>query len=75
MKTFLLTSTVFSGACKFTFNASEVLINSDLSRADLSEKQQIYLLRNFPKTISDLKNFSIRHNSINIVEVLENSAM
>jgi len=53
MKTFHLTSTTLSGHVEFQFNDNGLLDKMEI-HADLSEKQQIFLLRNMPAEIAGL---------------------
>lgn len=53
MKIFHLTSTAFSGHVEFHFNDNTLLDKMEI-HADLSEKQQVFLLQNMPREITEL---------------------
>lgn len=51
MKTYLMTSPSFEGEVEFVYNDMDLLERFDASRALLGEKQQIWLLKNFPREL------------------------
>lgn len=53
MRTFHLTSTAFTGYVEFRFNQIGLLENMHI-HADLTEKQQIFLLQNMPREVAEL---------------------
>ena len=54
MKKYLLTSTAFTGEVEFTFNDLGMLGSFDASRADLSAKQQEWILKAMPDTFQSV---------------------
>lgn len=54
MKRYSLTSTAFNGEVIFEFNEFGLLEKFDLSAAELSEKQQLYILRDLPRELPEL---------------------
>lgn len=55
MRTFLLTSTAFIGEVEFIFNDSGLLDSFDKSKAELSEKQQLWILKQLPQQLNELQ--------------------
>lgn len=53
--TYSLTSEAFTGEVIFQFNECGLLISYDATGADLSEKQQVFLLRNLPRELAEVK--------------------
>jgi hypothetical protein len=51
MKTYLMTSPSFEGEVEFVYNDLDLLQGFDSSRALLSEKQQVWILKNFPREL------------------------
>ena len=55
MKLFTLTSSTFTGEVIFEFNDSGLLLSFDSKGADLTEGQQVFLLRNMPRELAEVK--------------------
>lgn len=55
MVKYSLTSTAFEGEVIFTFNDSGLLESFDSSGAELSEKQQLWILRELPRELAEIK--------------------
>lgn len=55
MRTFCLTSTTFNGEVVFEFNEAGLLVNYDTRNADLSESQQLWVLRKMPRELHELQ--------------------
>ena len=56
-ETYIMTSTAFEGEVFFEFNELQLLTKYDLSGAILTETQQVYLLKNMPRDLSELQAF------------------
>ncbi len=55
MVKYSLTSTAFEGEVIFTFNDSGLLESFDSSGAELSEKQQVFMLKELPRELCEVK--------------------
>ncbi len=66
MKTIHLTSVTFTGYIEFNFNDNDLLEKMEI-HADLSEKQQIYLLKNMPREIIELD--KLKSSTVTIAEI------
>jgi hypothetical protein len=66
MKVFHLTSVTFTGHIAFQFNDNDLLEKYEIN-ADLSEKQQIYLLKHMPREILELDN--LKSSTVTITEI------
>ncbi len=66
MKIFQLTSPTFTGYIEFIFN-DNTLLESYGIHADLSEKQQIYILKNMPREIIELD--KLKSGTVTITEI------
>jgi hypothetical protein len=55
MSLYSLTSTAFDGEVLFEFNDAGILMKFDTSAAQLSEQQQLWILRTMPKSLPDVK--------------------
>jgi len=71
MKRYLLTSTAWNGEIEITYNDLHLLVNLDLSRADLSEQQQIWFLRNMPRELAELQALMNKAASATLTELGE----
>lgn len=69
MKRYLLTSTAWNGEIEITYNDLQLLMNLDLSRADLSEQQQIWFLRNMPRELAELQALMSKAASATLTEL------
>lgn len=67
MKTYHLTSTAFEGYIEFVFNHLDLLDRYQIC-ADLSEGQQIYLLKNLPRELSELD--KLKSQTVLITEII-----
>jgi len=56
MRTFHLTSLAFDGYVEFVFSENGLLERYEI-HANLSEKQQVYILKHLPREIRELDNF------------------
>ena len=68
MRIFQLTSIAFKGYIEFRFNEN-TLLESYENHADLTEKQQVFLLKNIPREIPELE--KLRSANVTIVELKE----
>jgi hypothetical protein len=66
MKIFHLTSTTFNGHIEFHFNDNTLLEKMEI-HAELSENQQIYLLKNMPRELPEL--YRLKSPTVTITEV------
>lgn len=55
MSVYVLTSTAWRGEIEITYNDSGLLINCDLTKAELSEAQHLWFLKRMPARIDELK--------------------
>jgi hypothetical protein len=55
MKEFTLTSSSFTGEVIFEFNDVGLLMSFSAKAANLSEKQQVFLLKNLPRELAEVK--------------------
>ena len=55
MSLYSLTSTAFDGEVLFEFNDAGILQKFDTSAAQLSEQQQLWILRTMPNSLPDVK--------------------
>lgn len=56
MKTFLLSSSGFTGEVLFRFDEAGRLVQYDVTNADLSQEQLNWFTNKLPRTLSELKN-------------------
>ena len=66
MKIYQLTSPTFNGYIEFVFDDNS-LLSSYAIHAELSEKQQIYILKNMPREILELD--KLKSNTVTLTEV------
>ena len=71
MKHFQLTASSFEGAVDLYFNDLNLLERFDTSRADLSEKQQIWILQSLPRELAEVKSVMKKSPNVKITEVSE----
>jgi len=69
MKTYSLTSTAFPGEVIFDFDDAGYLVKFDTSGADLSEQQQLWLLKKMPKHLSRVKQVLENSNTATLTEI------
>lgn len=69
MRTFHITSTAFEGYVELCFNESELLVRYDITSAELSEDQQIWFLRDMPRTLYDISRVIAESPSAKMTEV------
>lgn len=69
MMTYSLTSSAFTGEVVFQFNESGLLISYDATSANLSEKQQVFLLRNLPRELSEVKQMIANSPNAKFVQI------
>jgi hypothetical protein len=55
MKKYLFTSPTFTGEVEFIFNDAGLLVSFDTKRAELSEVQQIWILKLMPRELCELQ--------------------
>lgn len=55
MRTFSLTTPAFEGEVIFEFNDLNLLVSFDTKGAQLSEQQQIFLLKGLPRELAEVK--------------------
>lgn len=66
MKVFHMTSVTFTGYIEFVFNDNDLLEKYQIS-AEISERQQIYLLKNMPRELPELDN--LKSSTVTITEI------
>ena len=66
MKIFHLTSVTFTGYIEFQFNDGDLLEKYEIA-AGLSERQQIYLLKNMPRELPELD--KLKSSTVTITEI------
>lgn len=71
MKKYVITSDVFAGEIGISYSAAGELQGFDLASASLSEKQQVWLLRNMPRTPAELHNLVKNAPSLRLEQVPE----
>lgn len=69
-RTFVLTSTGFTGEVVFEFNEHSLLVSYDLKGANLTEKQQVFILKNLPKELNDLQQLVEKSNTAKCEEMV-----
>lgn len=69
MTTYSLTSDAFTGEVVFSFNDAGLLISYDATGANLSEKQQVFLLRNLPRELAEVKAMLANSPSAKFVQI------
>ncbi len=71
MKHYQLTSDSFIGAVDFYFNDLGLLESHSIKEAELSEKQQIWLLRHLPREIQELTDLNKDNPQLKVTEIKE----
>ena len=66
---YALTSTVWTGEILITYNKESLLINLDISNANLSVQQHVWFLKNMPRELLELENFVKTSNTVTLVQV------
>lgn len=69
MKRYSLTSESFKGEVIFVFNDLNLLESFDTSGAELTEKQQIYILKELPRELAEVKRVLGKSVSAKLTEV------
>jgi len=69
MRRFSLTSSGFTGEVIFVFNDLNLLESFDTSGAQLSEKQQIFILRELPKELFEMERVVEKSSSAKLTEL------
>jgi hypothetical protein len=69
MKRYSLTSESFTGEVIFVFNDFNLLESFDTTGAQLSEKQQVFLLKSLPRDLAELQNLITKSISAKITEI------
>ena len=68
MRTFLLTSPVWTGEIRIEYNDLGMMIKCDLAEAQLSQQQHLWFLRRMPVELETLQEL-IRNSTARMVEV------
>lgn len=68
MKTFSLTSPAFVGEVTFEFNDLGLLVSFDTKAAELSEQQQIFLLKGLPRELAEVQKMLERSPNAKFIE-------
>jgi hypothetical protein len=71
MKRYSLTSDAFEGEVIFVFNDLNLLESFDTSGAKLSEKQQVFILRELPRELAEIKKVIGSSVSAKLTEVTQ----
>ena len=66
---YLLTSTAWAGEIRLEYNEGLLLVNCDLSGAELSEQQHLWFLRNMPRELAALETLVTKAASAKLTEV------
>lgn len=66
---YLLTSTAWPGEIEIVYNDLQLLVSHDTSRADLSENQQLWFLKNLPRELCELQQLIDKSTSATLTEV------
>ena len=66
---YLLTSTAWPGEIEIVYNDLQLLVSHDTSRADLSENQPLWFLKNLPRELCELQQLSDKSTSATLTEV------
>ncbi|MFH1121770.1 MAG: hypothetical protein V1775_18260 [Bacteroidota bacterium] len=69
MKRFVLTSDAFTGEVEFIFNDLGLLYSFSMSNAQLSEKQQVFIIKELPRELNEIKRVIGTSQSAKITEV------
>lgn len=69
MKRYSLTSSSFTGEVIFVFNDFSLLESFDTSGAQLSEKQQIFILRELPRELFEMERVVEKSSSAKLTEL------
>jgi hypothetical protein len=69
MKRYSLTSDSFTGEVMFVFNDWSLLESFDTTGAQLSETQQVFLLKSLPRDLAELQNLISKSISAKITEI------
>lgn len=69
MKRYSLTSESFTGEVVFVFNDFNLLESFDTAAAQLSEPQQVFLLKSLPRDLAELHNLVTKSISAKITEI------
>lgn len=71
MKHYQLTSETFTGEVDFYFNDDGLLVRYDTSKAEITQTQQLFILRNLPTSIEMLKVIFSKSPNAKIQEVIK----
>lgn len=71
MRTFSLTSAAFQGEVTFEFNDLGLLTSFDTKAAELSEQQQIFLLKGLPRELAEVTKMLERSPNAKFVETTQ----
>jgi hypothetical protein len=66
---YLLTSNAWPGEIEIVYNDLQLLVSHDTSRADLSENQQLWFLKNLPRELCELQQLIDKSTSATLTEV------
>ncbi len=69
MKTYLLTCDAWDGEIEVVYNDLSLMLSLDTSRAQLSESQQIWFLRNMPRELAELQKLVEKHPRLKLTEI------
>ncbi len=69
MKHYQITSDSFEGYIDLHYNDADILIEYSLKEANLSEAQQVFILKHLPREISDLDSLKNLAKSLVITEI------
>lgn len=69
MRRFVLTSDAFTGEVEFIFNDSGLLESFTTAAAQLSERQQVFILKELPRELSEIKKVISNSVSAKLTEV------
>lgn len=71
MKKYLLTASSWTGEIEIEFNDFNLLTKCDTGRAELSEPQQVWFLKNMPRTRIELQELIAKTTTATLTEVKE----
>jgi hypothetical protein len=69
MRRFILTSDAFTGEVEFIFNDSGLLESFTTAAAQLSERQQVFILKELPRELSEIQKVISNSVSAKLIEV------
>jgi len=66
---YALTSTAWTGEILITYNKASLLVNLDISNANLSENQHVWFLKNMPRELAELQKLVSTLETLTLTQV------